>query len=65
MARAQDASLARALAADLYLKRSLAWDGEFERKVEALTGAEILAAMRRFLDPAKLTMLDKTKYQKE
>ena len=57
MARAQDASLARTLAAELYLQRTLAWDAGFERKVEALTGPDILAAMRRYLDPAKLTIV--------
>ncbi len=57
MARAQDASLGRALAAQLYLQRTFAWDAEFERKVEALTGADILAAMRRFIDPAKMTVV--------
>ena len=57
MARAQDASLARTLAAELYLQRTLAWDAEFEKKVEALTGPDILAAMRRYLDLAKLTIV--------
>ncbi len=57
MARAQDASLARLLAAELYLERTLAWDAGFEKKVEALTSADILAAMRRHLDPAKLTIV--------
>ncbi len=57
MARAQDASLARTLAAELYLQRTLAWDAGFEKKVEALSGPDILAAMRRYLDPAKLTIV--------
>ena len=55
--RAQDASLARSLAADLYLKRTLAWDADLEKKVGALTAAQIQAAMRKFLDPAKMTIV--------
>ncbi len=55
--RAQDASLARTLATDLYIKRTLAWDAAFEKKVEALTGEQILAAMRKYLDPAKMTIV--------
>ncbi len=57
VSRAQDPSLARILATDLYIKRTLAWDAEIEKKVEALTGEQILAAMRRHIDPAKLTIV--------
>ena len=38
-------------------KRTLAWDADFEKKVEALTGEQILAAMRKHLDPAKMTIV--------
>jgi zinc protease len=57
VARAQDASLARTLSLDLYLKRTLAWDADFEKKVEALRGEEILAALRRHVDPAKMSIV--------
>jgi zinc protease len=55
--RAQDAPLARTLAADLYIQRTLAWDADFEKKVEALTGEQILAALRKYIDPAKITIV--------
>ena len=55
--RAQDASLARSLAAYLYLKRTLAWDADLDKKVGALTAAQIQGAMRKFLDPAKMTIV--------
>ncbi len=64
MARAQDGSLARTLAGQLYLGRTLAWDADFDRKVEALTGADILAAMRKYIDPAKLTIVKAGDFQK-
>ena len=57
VSRAQDAPLARTLATDLYIKRTLAWDAALEKKVEALTAEQILAAMRKYLDPAKMTIV--------
>ena len=54
--RAQDAALARTLATDLYLDRTLAYDADLEKKVGALTGAEILAALKKHIDPAKISM---------
>jgi len=57
VSRAQDAPLARTLATDLYIKRTLAWDAALEKKVEALTGEQILAAMRKYLDPAKMSIV--------
>ncbi len=55
--RAQDAALSRTLATDLYIQRTLAWDAALEKKVEALTGEQIVAAMRKYLDPAKMTIV--------
>jgi zinc protease len=57
VSRAQDSALARVLATDLYIRRTLAWDAAFEKKVEALTGEQILAAMRRHLDLSKMTIV--------
>jgi zinc protease len=57
LARAQDASLARTLATDLYIQRTLAWDADFEKKVSALTNEQIVTAMRKYIDPAKLTIV--------
>jgi len=55
--RAQDAALARTLATDLYIQRTLAWDAALEKKVEALTPEQILAAMRKNLDLSKMTII--------
>ena len=55
--RAQDASLARRLAQYRFLDRTLAWDAELEKKISALTPEEINAAMRRFIDPSKITIV--------
>ena len=57
VSRAQDASLARTLAGDLFIGRTLAWDAAFEDKVKALTGAQILTAMRKYLDVSQMTIV--------
>jgi zinc protease len=62
--RAQDAPLARTLAVNLYIGRTLAWDAELEKKVQTLTAADILAAMRRHIDPAKMTIVKAGDFQK-
>ncbi|MEK6324303.1 MAG: insulinase family protein, partial [Acidobacteriota bacterium] len=55
--RAQDAGLGRRLASYRFLNRTLAWDADFEKKIAALTPGEIAAAMRRHIDPSKLTIV--------
>jgi zinc protease len=57
VSRAQDQELAGTLASHLFLNREMAWDTEFENKVNALTPEEIGAAMRRYIDPAKITIV--------
>jgi zinc protease len=57
IARAQDATLARTLANNLYLDRTLAWSAAIDEKVRALTGEQILTAMRRRLDPARMSVV--------
>ncbi|MCW5970536.1 MAG: insulinase family protein [Blastocatellales bacterium] len=57
VSRAQDNELAGRLSAQLYIDRTITWDAQFEKKVEALTPEQILAAMRRHLDPAKLSVV--------
>jgi len=57
VSRAQDNELAARLSSFLYLNRTMAWDDAFEKKVLALTPDEIVAAMRRHIDPAKITIV--------
>ena len=57
MARAQDNELVGNLAHFLFIGRTLAWDAEFEKKVMALDGAQIRAALKRHLDPSKFTIV--------
>ncbi len=54
--RAQDRELAGRLASNLYLGRTMAWQADLERKVQALTNDQILAALHRHFDPTKISV---------
>ncbi len=55
--RAENAALARQLNNYLFLDRTLAFDAELERRIQALTPAEVTAAVRKYLDPTKITII--------
>ncbi|HZI64234.1 MAG TPA: pitrilysin family protein, partial [Thermoanaerobaculia bacterium] len=55
VSRGTDRELARTLAQRDYQGRTLAWDEQLEARVQALGAEEILAAMKRHLDPAKIS----------
>jgi zinc protease len=57
VSRAQDRELVGTLAHYEFIGRTLAWDAEFERKIQALTAAQIRAALRKHLDPAKFSVI--------
>ncbi|HXM81289.1 MAG TPA: pitrilysin family protein [Burkholderiales bacterium] len=57
MARTQDRSLVSRLGSYLYWKRTFAWDIEFESKIAALEPEQVNAAMRRHIDPARLSVI--------
>jgi len=57
VSRANDNELVGRLSSYLYLDRTLAWDADFEKKIEALTPDQIAAALRKHLDPARITVI--------
>jgi zinc protease len=57
VSRAQDAELVRKLSSYMFLNRTLAWDAELEKKFLALTPEQVAQAMRRHIDPSKLTII--------
>jgi zinc protease len=57
MARTQDRALANRLSSYLFMKRTFAWDVEFEAKIAALTAAQVNAALKRHFDAAKLSLV--------
>jgi zinc protease len=62
--RSEDRSLAGTLAARDYDNRNLTWDEGLENKVKGLTADEIVAALRRNLDPAQITIIKAGDFQK-
>ena len=55
--RSQDDRLAGTMASRLFQGRTLAWDEEFERRIDSLTGDRIVSALRRHLDPARMIIV--------
>ena len=56
-ARAQDRSLADGWASYLYLGKTFAWSKQFEDNIAALKSEDVLAAMQKHIDPAKITII--------
>jgi len=57
LARSQDRALTSRLGHYLFVKRTFAWDSEFEAKIAALTPQQVNAALRRHIDPARLSVV--------
>jgi zinc protease len=57
VARSQDAQLATTLAMSLLNDRTMAWDADLEAKIQALTPEQLTAALRRHIDPHKITVV--------
>ena len=57
LARSNDAGVAGRLVSYLVLGRTFAWDEELERKVAALTPQAVVEALRRHIDPAKISVV--------
>jgi zinc protease len=57
VSRSQDNELASRLNGYLFTGRTLKWDADLDTMLRALTPDEIIAAMRRHIDPSKLTIV--------
>jgi zinc protease len=55
--RAQDGALAAGWAANLYLGRTFDYSKQFEQKVMALTPADVAQALRKYIDPSKVSVV--------
>jgi zinc protease len=56
LARTQDGALASRLGTYLLAGRTFAWDEEFERRIAALSAIQVRDALRRHLQPARLSV---------
>jgi zinc protease len=57
LARTQDRALASRIASYLFLGRTFAWDIDLETKIAALTPAQVNAAIAKYIDPTKLSLV--------
>jgi zinc protease len=57
ISRTQDAALAAKLSSYLDLGRTLAFDGDVDKKVQGLTVDQVNAAFRKYLDPAQVSVV--------
>jgi zinc protease len=57
LGRAQDAGLSRTLAAELFTNRTLAWDAAMDKKISDLTPEQVNAAIKKWIDPSKITIV--------
>jgi zinc protease len=55
--RAQDQSVVNELLSDLDTGRTFAWDKQLEARIQALTPEQLLSAARKYIDPAKITVV--------
>ena len=58
VSRSQDRELVGRLQSYLYLGRSLEWDAAFEDKVAKLSVADVNAAVKRWIKPSDLTIVE-------
>ena len=57
LARNRDGAIAGRLLSYLVLNRTYAWDEQMEKRIAALGPAEVLATLKRHLDPDKLSVV--------
>jgi zinc protease len=65
VSRAQDNELASRLNSYLFIDRTLRWDADLEAKIKALTPDQIDTAMRRHVDPAKISIFKAGDFKKK
>ena len=64
VSRSQDPELAGRLRSQLHWGRTMTFDAELEKRVQALTAEEIAAALRRHLDVPKLSIFKAGDFKK-
>jgi zinc protease len=62
--RAEDQSLASRLTNYMFINRTLAWDLTLETRINALTPDQVNAAMRRHIDPTKISIIKAGDFKK-
>jgi zinc protease len=63
--RAQDGALASGWVGNLFLGRTFAYSKQFEERIVALKTAEVSAALRKHVDPARMTIVKAGDFSKK
>ncbi len=63
--RAQDGSLAGKLSGNLFLNRTMKWSEDFEKNIAALSVDQVNAAMKKWLKPEKITIVQAGDFDKK
>jgi zinc protease len=64
VARTNDGALAAVLADNLFVDRTMAYYGELEKRINALTPEQVLEAFRKYIDPKRLVVIDAGDFKK-
>ena len=65
VSRSQDNELSGRLNNYLYLDRTLQFDADFEKQVEAITVEQVNGAMKKFIDPKKISIIKAGDFDKK
>jgi zinc protease len=65
VSRSQDNELSSKLNNYLYYDRTLAFDADFDKKVEALTAEQVNSTMKKFIDPKKISIVKAGDFDKK
>ncbi|MBU6377911.1 MAG: insulinase family protein [Gammaproteobacteria bacterium] len=65
VSRSQDRELVGRLASYLFLDRTLEWDAAFEQRVAALSTADVNAAVKRWIKPDSLVIIEAGDFEKK
>jgi len=57
VSRSQDGYLTGKLSGNLFLNRTMKWSEDFEKKVASLTVDQVNAAMKKWIEPEKITIV--------
>ena len=58
-------ALASAWAGNLHLGRTFAWSKQFEGRIMALKASDVSAAFRKYVDPAKVSVVKAGDFSKK
>jgi len=64
LSRVEDRRLASLLASYLYIGRTLAWDADFQKKIDALTLPQVQDALKKYIDVSKISIYKAGSFKK-